>query len=132
MFPLLASVVLGLVKGLGIVGAVKPEERQFSFEVDVWGPAREELVYRAAPLWAFPNLPYGTTAVAFAADHVLDDMKQTEFMSAGDVAARFGDVLLGGLIYEHAYRKQGLATAIAAHSLHNAAVSLGARLRGGR
>lgn len=131
MFQVLASIALGLVKGFGVVGPVSAKEAEFSFERDLWGPTKEELVYRAAPLWAFPNIPYGTTAVLFAVDHCLDDMKANPNITASEIASRFGDVLLGGLMYEAAYRRQGVFSAIAAHSLHNAAVGVGARLRGG-
>jgi len=131
VFQVLASIALGLVKGFGIVGPVSPEEAEFSFERDLWGPTKEELVYRAAPLWAFPNIPYGTTAILFAVDHCLDDMRANPNISASEIASRFGDVLLGGLIYESAHRRQGVLSAIAAHSSHNMAVSVGARLRGG-
>lgn len=125
MFQVLASVALGLVKGL-----TDEAEGGFSFEKDLWGPTKEELVYRAAPLWAFPNIPFGTTAVLFAVDHVLDDIKlEGSTLTASDIIARFGDVLLGGLMYESAYRRQGLVAAIAAHAAHNAAVGVGARLR---
>jgi membrane protease YdiL (CAAX protease family) len=131
VYYLLASALLGLVKGLGVAGPVAKEEAQFSFERDLWGPAKEELVYRAAPLWAFPGIPFGTTAVLFAVDHVLDDMHSSPNITAGELAARFGDTLLGGLMYESAYRRQGTVAAIAAHALHNASVGVGARLRGG-
>ncbi len=120
--------VLGLVKGL-----TGDDEGGVSLERDLWGPAKEELFYRGAPLWAFPKLPYGSTAVVFAADHVLDDFKNPEAdYSATDAAARFGDVLIGGLLYESAFRSHGIVAAIAAHSVHNLAVGLGARLRGKR
>lgn len=131
MLQVLASIALGLVKGFGVVGAVSPKEAEFSFERDLWGPAKEELIYRAAPLWAFPGIPYGTTAVLFAVDHVLDDMRRNPAITASEIASRFGDVLLGGLIYESAQRKNGVLSAIAAHASHNIAVSVGARLRGG-
>lgn len=125
---LVASAVLGLLKGV-LVPSSAGEPTGFSFEHDVWAPTREELLYRAAPLWAFPRLPYGSTAVVFAADHVLDDLKETPPPTAGQAAARFGDVFLGGLLYETAFRRQGVVAAIAAHMLHNAAVALGARVR---
>lgn len=125
---LLASAVLGLVKGL-FEPSSAGEPTGFSFAHDVWAPTREELLYRAAPLWAVPELPYGSTAVVFAADHVLDDLKDDPPPTATQAAARFGDVFLGGLLYETAYRRTGLTAAIAAHMAHNAAVALGARLR---
>lgn len=126
---MLAAAVLGLLKGV-----LDPEPGEFSFERDLWGPTKEELVYRAGPLYLFPKIPYGTTAVVFAADHVLDDIRRQmksdqPALTATDLIARFGDVLLGGLMYESAYRKNGIATAIAAHAVHNMAVGVGSRLR---
>lgn len=127
MSPLLASFLLGLIKGL-----VQPEgsDALFSLERDLYGPAKEELVYRGLPIWAVPQLPFGTTAVAFAVDHVLDDMKVDQgTMTAEQLVGRFGDVFLGGCLYEAAMRKDGLLSAIAAHGLHNSALGLAALLR---
>ena len=130
MHLLLASAVLGFLKGFLEPQSAGPSSG-FSFETDIWGPAREELIYRAAPLWAFPKLPYGSTAVVFAVDHVLSDFTADKGTLTPTVAlARFGDVLLGGLIYERAFRKHGIGLAVGSHSLHNLAVSLGAKLRG--
>lgn len=126
MFELAASLVLGLVKGFA--GGTTRDESALSLQRDVVGPLSEELLYRAGPLWAFPNIPFGSTAVVFAADHVLDAMKEGQGTPAR-FAARFGEVLLGGLLYESAYRRSGYFAAVAAHSLHNAACAWGAALR---
>lgn len=99
-----------------------------SLETDVYGPIKEEALYRG-PLILFPNVPFGTTALIFAVDHVIDDMR-TGSPSMGDLFSRFGDVLLGGCAYEYAMRQNGIFAAIGAHSLHNMAVSLGSRARG--
>ncbi len=127
--PILGSAVLGLVKGLLDDAVVTP-----SFEQDLWGPAKEELLYRG-PLWAFPKLPYGSTAVLFAADHLMDDVKadakdpEAGTPNAWEVVARFSDVFLGGCLYELAMRRHGILAAIAAHALHNSTYALGSRLR---
>lgn len=124
MWPLLAGAAFGLVKGFTSKRALP-----FNAQHDLWGPAREEVVYRAAPLWLFPNLPFGSTAVTFAADHVLSDSRHSTGMGATELLARFGDVLLGGAIYESAFRRFGLLGAIAAHAAHNVGVGLGSRAR---
>ncbi len=121
---LLGSIALGLVKGL----TSKNEAHSFSSEHDVYGPIREELMYRGAPLWAAPGLPFGVTALTFAVDHVVHDAKQSP-MTTGQMVARFGDVLLGGLAYESSFRSSGIVGAIASHSAHNLAIGLGSRLR---
>lgn len=130
IFSLLASAALGLVKGL-----TSSTPQEFSWEQDLIGPAREELVYRAAPLWLFPNIPYGSTAIVFAAAHLEDDLRRElvpgELPSTPmQVLARLGDTFLGGWLYEMGMRsKGGVAAAIGAHSIHNLAVALGSRLR---
>lgn len=126
--PLLGSVVLGLVKGYVDAGRPMP----FNIETDLFGPAKEELLYRG-PLYFFPRIPYGASALLFAADHLADDAKHdTDAPDAWEVLARFSDVLLGGLIYESMMRRHGILAAIAAHSAHNQAVGWGSRLRGNR
>jgi len=120
----LGSLALGLVKGL----TSKNGAQGFSSEHDIYGPIREELMYRGAPLWAAPGLPFGATAVNFAVDHVLSDARHGQ-MSASQVVARFGDVLLGGLAYESAMRSNGIVGAIVNHATHNFSVGLGSRLR---
>lgn len=123
MWPVFAAVAFGFVKGFSSGG-----REAFNLETDLWGPAREEAVYRG-PLWLFPKLPYGSTAVVFAADHVVSDMKHDGLTDAGQIAARFGDVLLGGLAYESAMRRHGILAAIASHMAHNLAVAVGSRAR---
>lgn len=123
----LASAAFGFVKGWSTPGA-SPGDDRFRAEQDFYGPVREELIYRAAPLWAFPNLPFGTTAVTFAAEHIISDSRHGP-MGARDVVARFGDVMLGGILYESAMRSSGVLGAIAAHIAHNVAVGFGARAR---
>lgn len=128
MFELAASLVLGFVKGFA-GGVTRDESSSLSLQRDVLGPLKEEAVYRAGPLWAFPNLPFGSTAVVFAADHALDALKD-DGTTPGRLVARFGEVMLGGLLYESAYRRSGYVAAVTAHSLHNAACAWGAALRG--
>lgn len=122
--PLLGSIAFGLLKGL----TSKGDSGGPSIEMDFMGPVREELIYRGAPLWAAPGLPYGLTAVAFATDHIVADNKQHP-MTTGQAVARFGDVLLGGMLYESAMRSSGILGAIASHVAHNAAVGAGERFR---
>lgn len=123
--PFFGSLVLGFVKGL----TSKPgEEQPFNVQMDMIGPMKEEFLYRGAPLWAAPGLPYGTTAVSFAIDHILHDARRGP-MTGSQMLSRFGDVLLGGLAYESAFRSSGIIGAIASHSGHNLAVGLGSRLR---
>lgn len=122
----LASVAFGLIKGF--VGP-RAQGSVSGLQQNFLGPLREEAVYRAAPLSAFGgSLPYGSTAAMFAADHVVSDMRRGP-MTAGQIAARFGDVLLGGLLYEQAYQSSGIVGAVTAHSLHNVFVGVGERLR---
>lgn len=132
MGPWLGSLILGFSKGWAI-GNQQEDLRGFDAEKDIYAPVREELIYRAAPLSVFPNLPMGATAVTFAADHVLDMLRAPQgcapHFTAGQLLARFGEVLLGGLMYESAYRSSGVVGAVAAHSLHNLACSWGARAR---
>ncbi len=130
--PLFGAIALGFAKGLT---AARGEERPFNLEQDFMGPVKEELIYRGAPLWIKPNLPFGSTAVIFAADHLRSDYLQATkhnlpTPTAPQVAARFGDVLLGGLTYEAAMRGPfGILGAFASHIAHNWAVGLGAKVR---
>lgn len=121
--PFLASIALGFVKGLTVPG----DPRAFNPEMDFVGPVREEAIYRGA-LYLLPGLPLGSTAATFAVDHCLSDFKRDPAPPM-TVAARFGDVFLGGLCYEIAMRRMGILGAIGAHCLHNMAVSWGSRAR---
>lgn len=122
----LASIAFGLVKGFAAPRAAQSSSLQQNF----LGPLREEAVYRAAPFAAFgSSIPTGATAAMFAADHLVSDLKQTPTMTGTQMLGRLGDVLLGGYLYEGAYRSAGIVGAVAAHGLHNAAVSFGQRLR---
>lgn len=123
MIPFVASLAYGFIKGLSSSG-----RDTFNAEQDVYGPVKEEFVYRGAPLWAAPNLPFGSTAVAFAADHVAAELKGNT-LDANAIAARFGDVLLGGLLYETAFRRFGIVGAVASHVAHNMAISWGTKAR---
>ena len=112
-------------------------EGGFSLESELLAPLTEEALYRLLPLTLFPNLPFGATAIWFAVDHVFDDVRRYQNscgsnpMTLGQMVARFGDVLLGGVCYEYAMRRDGYLAAVAAHSAHNAAVAAGVHLRGG-
>jgi hypothetical protein len=123
MLPVLAAAAYGFVKGLSQQG-----REAFHPQQDLFGPIKEEFVYRGMPLWAFSGLPYGSTAVTFAADHVMGDLRSGA-ISPHAAAARFGDVLLGGVLYESAFRQFGFLGAAAAHIVHNMAVSWGTRAR---
>ncbi len=128
--PFIASLALGFAKGL----TAKRNEEPFSLEQNFVGPVKEEFVYRGAPLWLKPNLPFGSTAVIFAADHIRGDYLENVRHnlpppSASEIAARFGDVLLGGLLYESSFRQFGILGAIASHVGHNLAVGWGAKVR---
>ncbi len=126
--PLLASAAFGFVKGL----TSSQQSDGFQVERDFVAPVKEELIYRGGPLWLFPNLPFGATAVVFAADHVIVEMKADPEMTPMELVARFGDVFLGGWLYESAMRGPfGILGAIASHLAHNNAVGLGMRLRNG-
>jgi len=127
--PMLASLALGFVKGL-----TADRASHFNPEMDFIGPVREELIYRGLPLWAKPNLPFGSTAAVFAIDHIAHDMtragREGEVMQPLEIAARFGDVLLGGCMYEAAARGPGgILAAIGCHVGHNVACGLGSRVR---
>lgn len=126
--PMLASLALGFFKGL-----TDEKESQFHPEMDFIGPVKEELVYRGLPLWAKPNLPFGTTAAIFAVDHIFSDygrsVQEGVPMSRLEIVARFGDVLLGGMLYEQSFRSFGILGAIASHVGHNVACGLGSKVR---
>lgn len=119
---LLGSLALGLVKGF-----TSKTTHEFSAQTDIYAPIREELAYRGS-LRAAPTA-FGSTAVTFVVDHVLSEAYRQPNMTASQMAARFGDVLLGGTLYEGAMRSHGILGAIASHALHNTAVSVGSRLR---
>lgn len=122
MNPLAASIAFGLLKGALKARPTPPAPRG----AYTTGPLTEELVYRAFPLGITGGrLPFGSTAVHFAADHL-----RTEKTPAPVV--RFADVLAGGLLYEYAYRRYGFFGAWACHAAHNLACTLGSKLRGPR
>lgn len=125
--PFLASVAFGFLKGF----TSNEQSEGFRAEQDFIGPVKEEFLYRGMPLWMFPNLPVGTTAVTFAVDHVISDARK-HAMTPLQMVARLGDVFLGGYLYESAFRGSGIAGAIASHIGHNASISVGQRLRNGR
>jgi len=126
--PVLASLAFGFIKGL-----TNPNERQVNLEMDFFGPAKEEIVYRGLPFMAFGThaVPFGGTAAAFAVDHILSDSRHTP-MTGMEAFARFGDVLLGGFLYETAARQSGILGAIASHCAHNFACGMGSRVRANR
>lgn len=129
--PYLAAIAFGFAKGLT---ARAGEEHPFSLQQDFLGPVKEELFYRGLPLWVKPNLPFGSTALLFAADHIVSDARQvaregSPTPTAGQVVARLGDTFAGGLVYEYAFRQYGILGAVAAHCGHNLACALGARVR---
>jgi len=90
-------------------------------------PVVEETIYRALPMAALgAGLPFGATAAWFAADHVVAERAEH---TAGSAAIRFGDVLLGGLLYESAFRRFGFLGAVGAHALHNIMAGVGRGIR---
>lgn len=127
MNPVLLSALFGFLKGF----TSSTPSQGWSLENHFWSPVKEELLFRGAPLWAFPHLPVGTTAVAFAGEHLASDWKKDPTMTPLQVVARLGDVFLGGWLYERAFRRSGILAAIGAHLAHNNAISLGQRLRNG-
>ena len=133
MIPaLLGSLALGLVKGL-TSGPSSDEPSDFSLQQDLVGPVTEELIYRGAPLWLWPKIPFGSTAIVIAAAHLEDDwlaaQKAGKTLTPGQVLARLGDTFLGGLLYETAMRQSGIGAAVGAHAAHNIAITLGSRMR---
>ena len=121
--PFIASLALGFIKGL-----TSSSPSPFNAQQDFLGPVKEELIYRGAPLWFRPSLPFGSTAAVFAVDHVVSDYRQ-HAMTPTEVVARLGDTFLGGCLYETAFRQFGILGAIGAHCGHNWAVGLGSRVR---
>ena len=117
MNPLVLSALHGLIAGV-ISGGKPDKKRAFT---NFGAPIAEEALFRGLG----SSLPFGVTSTAFAAAHVL---KEKGYSRGSDVV-RFGDVLLGGLLYETAFKRFGIMGAIAAHTLHNVMAGLGQRLR---
>lgn len=123
MNPIVASAAFGFLKGLWAGRRLHTLEPV----AHVMGPLREELLYRALPFAALgAALPRGATALPFAFDHVLGEAGRHGY-TGRQVAARFADTLLGGLLYEAAFRQWGLLGAVAAHASHNIMCSYGQR-----
>ena len=129
--PYLAAAAFGLIKGL--TSGPADDEHEFTLEHNFIGPVKEEVIYRGVPLWVKPNLPTGSTAAVFAIDHILHDMRMHSLagthMKPMELVARLGDVFLGGMLYEAAFRGSGILGAIGAHTIHNAGVTLGSKVR---
>ncbi len=121
MNPILISALFGFFKGLAHPGASRPGRHWL--HTGVLAPVVEETLFRA-PLGALPGAPYGLTAVPFALEHL-----RQEKLQGTHALKRFADVTVGGLLYEHAFRKWGLLGAIAAHAVHNLAIDLGAKAK---
>jgi len=124
--PILLSAAFGFIKGF----TSSEPSTGFDVEQDLWGPTKEELIFRG-PLWIFPKVPYGATALFFAGEHILSDQKESPQMTPLEVVARLGDVFLGGMLYELAMRRGGMLSAIGAHAAHNNAIRWGEQLRNG-
>lgn len=131
MNPIVLAGLHGLIAG-ALVGPerdrrgrrVKARGRAYA---ELGAPVVEETIYRALPLLGFGSaLPRGATAAWFAADHVASEWSEHD---AGSAAVRFGDVFLGGLLYESAFRRFGWLGAIGAHMAHNVMVRMGRNLR---
>lgn len=131
MNPLVLSVAFGFLKGCLSDGGAPPYVRSKAY-THLGAPLLEEAAYRAVPFEtaraAGLAMPGGTTAFAFALDHVLSEPKQ----GSGDTALRFADVFAGGMLYEMAYRRFGFFGAVLSHILHNVSIDLGLRSRHGR
>lgn len=124
MRALLLAGLSGFMKGA--MGMHTAPARGFADVVT--SAATEEVAYRAIPATIAAAMgreaPRGLGALVFAADHLLDD--RIHGVNRGGGLGRFADVLLGGLIYEDAYKSHGVLGAIAAHVAHNMAVQFGA------
>lgn len=127
MKPILLSALSGFLKGI-VFDA--PEDYRPRGLGDVLEAAtKEELVYRGALGFLGARLPAGTSAVIFAADHVLNNGENHSF---GSGVVRFADVFLGGLLYERAFAEYGLLGAVAGHALHNLGVAAGIGMKSQR
>jgi membrane protease YdiL (CAAX protease family) len=127
--PVLLSAAFGFLKGAMSEGELAyPVSKSYAF---FGAPAIEEAAYRALPFEtaraAGLALPGGSTAVAFALDHVLNERNGTP----GETALRFADVFAGGLLYEIAYKQFGFLGAVLSHVAHNVMISVGKSARGG-
>ena len=126
--PFLCAAALGAIKGFGVRAAVPSGPRprlvvKHLLAPVVFGPAAEEVIYRVLPNILSPRaLPLAATPFAFAADHVLPEMRAG--LAPKAALMRFADVFLGGLLYELSYRQYGYFGAVAAHGLHNLCVDL--------
>lgn len=81
-------------------------------------------MFRAAP--ALAGAPAQFAVAAFAADHLFHELPQHTPASA---AWRLAETVAGGLLYQRAYDRFGFFGAVAAHCLHNVAVSAGRAAR---
>lgn len=129
MNSILAAAAFGFAKGFAMA---KVNPRADAGGGKNWlahyllGPLREEAFYRAAPL-AFGDIGLeGWTAVPFALEHVVQEASRGSHDAVSGFG-RFADVMLGGVLYEKAYRQYGLFGAVLAHSLHNVFTGVGAR-----
>lgn len=126
MNPIIVSAAFGLVKGVILNEMYGPAHasKEGSFaEGVVLGPIAEEFQFRALPFLAAAAMGThapkpGWTALPFGLAHA------SPKHDIGWNAFRVTDAALGGLLYEHSYRRYGFWGAVAAHSLHNLFVSL--------
>lgn len=129
MSPIIVSALFGFVKGYFSEGPHREVDRDHEIAANLVAPVREEMIYRAIPLYTFGDaFPKGGTAVAFAIDHVMGEGPRLGYRT-GPMAARFADVFFGGLLYEYAFRRWGIFGAVAAHSFHNVMCGVGYRAR---
>lgn len=136
--PVLVSALHGLLKGAlnARVNPTAPIEGA-SFKHSLVGPIKEEIIYRALPLYfgsaLSKRMPTGWTAVPFALEHVVQESARGLHQTTGSAFGRFADVFLGGVLYEKAFREWGILGAVAAHCLHNVCHDVGMRAaRGAR
>jgi membrane protease YdiL (CAAX protease family) len=129
--PFLLAFIQGAVKGFlaGPKATLQADAETSILGAPVW----EEALYRWAPNAAADavdaKIPTGWTAAAFALDHVAAEAKDS---TSSQLAFRFADVFVGGLIYENAFKAHGLLGAIGAHALHNLTTVFTAKAVGAR
>jgi len=118
--PILNPIVLAGLHGIlgGLVVAKGPQRRRSGYQ-SFGAPVIEEVLFRGVP--GALGVPGGVSTAAFAGAHAVDDPEHTD-------PVRLGDVVLGSLIYQAAFKQFGIVGAIGAHVAHNLAVGLGQSL----
>ena len=125
--PFILSAMFGFLKGTTKPGG--PAWGPEGVQANVMAPLLEEAAYRAAPHYLFGGFPMGVTATVFAADHVWAENGRYG-LDGTHALMRFADVLLGGLLYESAFRRWGYLGAVASHAVHNVMCGVGSSAAG--